>query len=177
MERHRQWLGQSRLAGREPRWETQERRRPYQHVAGKGPVVPVDDGPLAVLALGRLPLQAAAAAPALGRCALDNGVADLPAHHTLTQGGNGTSELVARHQSGLAGPALEQQVDVRAADAAVVHLYQDLAGPGSGHRSLLDHHLTGPLIDRGRHHLGQIDHDCTSRDGARARVFRRRTDI
>ena len=68
-------------------------------------------------------------------------------------------ELVAGDQPGLVAPALEQHVDVRSADAAVVDLDQHLARSGPGHRPLLDHHLARPPVDRRRHHLGQIGHD------------------
>ena len=44
----------------------------------------------------------------------------------LTERGDGTGELVAGHQAGLVAPPLEQHVDVRTADPAVIDLDQDL---------------------------------------------------
>ena len=109
-----------------------ERGVPHQQVAGEGTVVAVDDRALAVLALGGLPLEAAAAPPALGRGAADHRLADRPALHPLAQGGHGAGELVAGHQAGLVAPPVEQHVDVRAADPAVVDLDQHLARARAG---------------------------------------------
>ena len=69
---------------------------------------------------------------------------------------------MAGDQAGLIAPALEDDVDVRAADPAVVDLDQDLTRPGPGNRPLLDHHLARPLVDRSRHRLGQNTHIPTS---------------
>ena len=126
----------------------------HQDVAGEGPVVAVDDRSGSVLALRGLPLEAATAAPAPGRGAADHRLTDLPALDSGTQGGDGPGELVPGDQAGLAGPPVEQQVDVRTADAAVVDLHQHLARSGSGHRALLHHHLAGLSVDSRRHHLG-----------------------
>ena len=62
---------------------------PHQQVAGECTVVAVGDRALAVLALGGLPLEAPAAAAALGGGAADHRLSDLPLVHALTQGGHG----------------------------------------------------------------------------------------
>ena len=90
VQRHGQRLGQRGLARRQTRRQRgAATASPHQHVAGEGAVVAVDDRTLAVLALRRLPLEAAPAATALGRGAADHGLADLPAVHPLAQRGDG----------------------------------------------------------------------------------------
>ena len=155
-----------------PRRQSEERRRPDQHVAGEGTVVAVDDEPCPVLALRRLPFQAPAAVAALGRRAADDRLADLPARHAVAESNDGAAELVARHQAWLLGPALEKHVHVGTADPAVVHLHQHLVRTRPGYRSLLDHHLARSPVDGRGHHLGQIGHDGTSPVPAPARIFR-----
>src|ERR1700677_3914346 len=102
----------------------------HQDVAGEGPVVAVDDRARTVLALRGLALEAATAASTPGRGATDHRLTDLPALDAGAQGADGPGELVPGDQAGLAGPPVEQQVDVRTADAAMVHLHQDLARSG-----------------------------------------------
>ncbi len=49
-------------------------------------------------------------------------------------------------------------MDVRAADAAVADLDEDLGRAGVRHRAVLDGHLTGGPVDGHRHHLGEAAH-------------------
>ena len=61
----------------------------------------------------------------------DNGVAHVPARDPRAQGGDVTGVLVAADRAGPA-PALDHEVEVAAAHAAVADLDEHLAGPGLG---------------------------------------------
>jgi hypothetical protein len=143
----------------------------HQHIAGEGAIVAVDDRARPVLALRGLPLQATTAPTASGRRTANNGLTDLPTGDALSEGSDSAGELVTGHQARLIGPTVEQHVDIRATDTAVVHLHQDLTGTGCGHRTLFYHHLARPLVDGRRHHLGYIVHDAPSPVGPRAGDF------
>ena len=142
--------------GSRPVGQAQQRPLVGDDVAGEGAVV-VDVlghrvGP--VLALRRLALAGTACT---GRSAV---TARPPRRRPPTSrstpvahGGHHAAPLVALDHAGLA-PALEDDVDVGPADAAVAHLDQHLAGPGAGHGPLLDGDLALGRVDGGRHGVG-----------------------
>ena len=132
VEGHRQRFGQRRLSGGEPRGQAHQRagaapvrtgRRRRRRRRRWSPAASHWDG---LPSRQRRHVRTGARArPTTGS----------PSAHPSTpcaHGGHGSRVLVAGDQTGLAGPALEQQVDVRAADPAVVDLDQHLAGPGRG---------------------------------------------
>ena len=93
--------------------------------------------------------------------AADDAVADRPLGHTGADGGDDAGVLVAADRVGRA-PALEDEVEVAAADAAVADFDEDLPLAHGGHREVFDVDDTGPPVDGRGHHLGQRRHVVAS---------------
>ena len=89
----------------------------------------------------------------------DDGVADLPVGHRGADRDDRARVLVAVDRVRPA-PALEHEVDVRAADPAVADLEEDVVRADLGDRVLLDLDPPITLVDRGPHGLGQRFPPC-----------------
>ena len=94
-------------------------------------------------------LTARAAGPARGRPS-DDGGADLDRVDVGADGDDAPRPLVAADGAWLA-PALDDHVQVGAADAAVAHLGDDLARAGGRDGALLDAEISGSVEHRGGH--------------------------
>ena len=152
-------LGEGGGAATEAGREAEQLTGVGQDVVGEAPVEgrAVLHGPPAVLALRRLALTAAPALPASGGRAADDLVARSPTGDPGTDRRDHAGPLVALDPA-RGAPALEDHVDVRAADPAVAHLDEHLARLGRRDRALLDHDLARSGVDRTRHRGGNLAH-------------------
>ena len=165
VQRHRQRLGQRRIAHRDAVGQGDQRALVEEDVRREGALVlVVGDVAAAVLALGRSALEAAPAPTALRRRSTDHLVADVPGPDIRSNRGDRAGPLVAAHVAGLA-PPLHHHVEVGAADPAVAHRGEHLARAGSGDRAGLDHDVAHAPVDGHGHLIGQRrvgGHDTTS---------------
>ena len=154
---HGQRLGQGGRRLREVLGKGQQGRGSVDDVAGKGPVATTGDRGLAVLALGGLSFQAALTVTASWGRSTDDAVAGRPLRDLRADGHHGAAELVPEDRA-RTPPSLEHEVDVGAANTAMVHLHQDFAVSGLGGRTILHLDLAGSPVHGHRHHIGYISY-------------------
>ena len=151
----RQRLGQRGVAGREALGQAQDAGGPAEDVLGEGAVGLLAGHAVAVLALRRLALQAAAAGAAAKPGTAHDELAHRPFRDVVADGGDGAAPFVAGDGARREAPAVAQLMDVGPADAARVDTHDQLVRPGLRDLALFHREHAGRLVDGGRHHLGE----------------------